>query len=280
VHHIGAQVDSLDERVARVAALQHGAITRQQLTELGMGRGAIATRLKNGRLHCLHRGVYAVGHAAPNEARDFMAAVLASGEGAALSHQSAVVLWKFLKPLGGPVHVTSPSTSGKAPRTGVVLHRSPSLRRRGEVTRRHGIPVTSPRRTIEDLEGTVEPYLYRRAKRQAEFLRHKLSLPTDRSRSDLERDFLGFLGKHRFPSPEVNAKVGRYVVDFLWRSHKLVVETDFFDYHRGSVAFEDDHQREMDLRRQGYTVRRYTGVQLDHHAAEIVLELSEILGRP
>ncbi len=243
-----------------------------------MGRGAIAARVRNGRLHRLHRGIYAVGHAAPSEARSFMAAVLACGGGAALSHRSAGVLWKFLKPVAGPIHVTSPSMSGKAERAGLVLHRSPSLRKKGVVTQRHRIPVTSPRRTIEDLEGTVEPYLYRRAKRQAEFLGHRLDLPTDRSRSDLERDFLTFLTKHRFPQPEVNAKVGRYEVDFLWRSHGLVVETDFFDYHRGSVAFEDDHQREMDLRRQGYTVRRYTGAQLDGNPAEIVVELGEVLG--
>jgi very-short-patch-repair endonuclease len=65
----------------------------------------------------------------------------------------------------------------------------------------------------------------------------------------------------------------------LWRSHNLIVETDFFDYHRGSVAFEEDHQRELDLRRMGYTVRRYTGAQLDDHPAEIVIELGEVLGR-
>jgi len=208
-----------------------------------------------------------------------MAAVLAYGEGAALSHASAAVLWKFLKPVGGPIHVTSPSTNGRASKRGVVLHRSPSLREKGMVTQRYRIPVTSPRRTIEDLEGTIEPYLWRRAKRQAEFLGYKLNLPTDRSRSDLERDFLRFLARHGISRPEVNVKVGKYEVDFLWREEKFVVETDFFDYHRGSVAFEDDHQREMNLRLQGYTVRRYTGTQLDERPAEIVAELGEVLGR-
>ncbi|HWC07650.1 MAG TPA: DUF559 domain-containing protein, partial [Solirubrobacterales bacterium] len=120
--------------------------------------------------------------------------------------------------------------------------------------------------------------LYRRAKRQAELKKYKLHLPTDRTRSDLERDFLRFLAKHGFPRPEVNVKVGKYTVDFLWPEHKLAVETDFFDYHRGSVAFEDDHQRELDLRRMGYVVRRYTGAQLDNYPAEIVAELGEVLG--
>jgi very-short-patch-repair endonuclease len=206
-----------------------------------------------------------------------MAAVLASGKGAALSHESAAYLWGFLKPEGGPVHVTSPSTAGKALRAGIVLHRSPSLRREGEVTRRERIPVTTPRRTIEDLEGAVEPRLHRRAKKQAEFMKFELKLPTDRSRSDLERDFLRFLTQHGFPRPEVNVKVAGYEVDFLWRAEKLVVETDFFAYHRGHQAFEDDHQRELDLRRAGYTVRRYTGAQLDDRPAEIVVELGEVL---
>jgi very-short-patch-repair endonuclease len=236
-------------------------------------------RVNSGRLRRLYRGVYAVGHAAPSLHRDFVAAVLASGTGAALSHGSAAVLWGFLKPLRGPIHVTSPSTSGKARRAGIVLHRSPSLGKNGETTVRERIPVTAPRRTIEDLKAMLPSYFVRRAKRQAEFLGYKLNLPTDRSRSDLESDFLSFCRHHRLPCPEVNVKVGPWTVDFLWSTHKVAVETDFFDYHRGSVAFEDDHQRELDLRRRGYTVRRYTGAQLNRYPAEIAAELSEVLGR-
>jgi hypothetical protein len=142
------------------------------------------------------------------------------------------------------------------------------------------IPVTTPRRTIEDLEGAIEPHLWRRAKRQAEFMKYRLRLPTDRSRSDLEGDFLRFLARHGFPPPEVNVKVGKYTVDFLWPAHMLAVETDFFAYHRGNQAFEDDHERELHLRRAGYVVRRYTGAQLDNYPAEIAAELGEDLGRP
>jgi hypothetical protein len=209
--------------------------------------------------------------------RRFMAAVLACGEGAVLSHGSAAVLWGFLKPLDGPVHVTSPSTSGKAQRAGIVLHRSPSLRRKGETRVRDRIPVTAPRRTIEDLPSVLPLYLVRRAKRQAEFLGHELGLSTDRSRSDLETDFLSFCRRHGLPLPEVNVKVGRWEVDFLWPDQKLAVETDFFDYHRGSVAFEDDHRRDLDLRLRGYAVHRYTGAQLRSYPAEIAAELGEVL---
>ncbi|HWC07894.1 MAG TPA: DUF559 domain-containing protein [Solirubrobacterales bacterium] len=144
-------------------------------------------------------------------------------------------------------------------------------------TVRERIRVTTPRRTIEDLEGTVEPYLFRRAKGQAEFKKYRLNLATDRTRSDLERDFLSFLAKHGFPRPQVNVKVGKFTVDFLWPAEMLAVETDFFDYHRGSVAFEDDHERDLHLRRAGYVVRRYTGAQLENCPEEIVAELSELL---
>jgi hypothetical protein len=272
------ELDRAENEIARIAGRQHGVVTAAQLYALGIGKNGVTRRLRAGRLHRLHRSVYAVGHAAPSERQRFMGAVLACGDRAALSHQSAAYLWKFLKPEEGPVHVTSPSTAGKAPKRGVVLHRSPSLGKGGERTRRELIPVTTPRRTIEDLEGTIEPYLFRRAKRQAEFLKYKLKLPTDRTRSDLEGDFLRFLAKHGFPRPGVNVKVGKHRVDFLWPEQMLAVETDFFDYHRGHQAFEDDHQRDLELRRLGYTVRRFTGEQIRDYPDLVVADLREALG--
>jgi len=265
--------------IAWIARRQHGVITVAQLRALGVDKSGVTRRVRVGRLHRLHRGVYAVGHAAPSLHRDFMAAVLVSGKEAVLSHGSAAVLWGFLRPLEEPIHVTSPSWNGRQRHSGVALHRSPSLREKGMATLRERIPVTTPRRTIDDLEGAIEPRLFRRAKRQAELMKFKLTLPTDRTRSDLEGDFLRFLAKHGFPPPQVNVKVGKHTVDFLWPDHMLAVETDFFDYHRGSQAFEDDHQRDLELRRLGYTVRRYTGAQLDNYPAEIVAELGEVLSR-
>jgi very-short-patch-repair endonuclease len=260
--------------LARIAARQHGVVSAAQLRGVGVERNGVTRRVRAGRLHRLHRGVYAVGHAAPSLHRGFMAAVLACGEGAVLSHGSAAVLWGFLKPLKGPIHISLPSLNGRRRRVGIVVHRSLSL----ETTVKTSIPVTTPRRTIEDLKGVLPDYLVRRAKRQAEFLRYELGLPTDRSRSDLESAFLSFCRRHRLPRPEVNVKVGPWEVDFLWRTQKLIVETDFFDYHRGHQAFEDDHQRELDLRRRGYVVRRYAGAQIRNHPALVVADLGEILG--
>jgi len=276
---VSNKLDRATVELGVLAGRQHGVVTAAQLSALEISRATIAEWTRRGRLHRLHRGVYAVGHTAPSEGQRFMAAVLACGKGATLSHGSAAVLWGFLKPLQGPVHITSPSTSGRIQRAGIVLHRRPSLGKEGETRVRDRIPVTAPRRTVEDLPSVLPSYLVRRAKRQAEFLKYELRLPTDRSRSDLETDFLSFCRRHHLPLPEVNVKVGRWEVDFLWPDQKLAVETDFFDYHRGSVAFEDDHQRELDLRRMGYTVRRYTGAQLDGYPAEIAVELGEVLRR-
>ncbi|HEX5989967.1 MAG TPA: type IV toxin-antitoxin system AbiEi family antitoxin domain-containing protein, partial [Solirubrobacterales bacterium] len=102
-------------------------VTAKQLAHVGLGRSAISERVRSGRLHRIHHGVYAVGHRGLSLHGRFMAAVFACGEGAVLSHASAAVLWKLLYPLEGPVHVSVPSTSGRKRRRGIHLHRCPSL---------------------------------------------------------------------------------------------------------------------------------------------------------
>jgi hypothetical protein len=102
---------------------------------------------------------------------------------------------------------------------------------------------------------------------------------SDRTRSDLETLFLEVCAHYRLPPPpEVNVKLGRWEVDFLWRSRKVVVETDYWSYHRGSVAFEDDHARELDLHAAGYTVLRFTDRQLEGEPARVVAVLRAALG--
>jgi very-short-patch-repair endonuclease len=279
---MGSKLDTPDSALARIAERQHGVATRAQLAGCGLSPNAVALRIKRGQLHRVHRGVYAVGHRALSQHGHWMAAVLACGNGAVLSHTSAAALWGFLKPFPGPVHVTSPSPNGRSRRRGITLHRSRSLAADPSLaTTRLRIPVTDPQRTIDDLDSCVEPYLVRRAIRQAEHFKIRLDLATrartQRTRSDLELAFLAFCARHSFPRPEVNVKVGRWEVDFLWRSQRVAVETDFFDYHRGSIPFEDDHQRELDLRHLGYTVRRYTGAQIRNHPAQVVADLGEVL---
>jgi len=121
----------------------------------------------------------------------------------------------------------------------------------------------------------VPAYLVRRAWRQAEVLGLPLGpgVDSDRTRSDLERDFLRLCRRRGLPRPEVNVRVGRWTVDFLWHGRRLVVETDGYRYHRGEEAFEGDHARDLDLRSMGFAVLRLTGRQLADEADEIVAAL-------
>jgi very-short-patch-repair endonuclease len=146
-------------------------------------------------------------------------------------------------------------------------------------TQRDNIPVTTIPRTIEDLRASSLPeYLVRRAIRQAELKGLRIEgIESDRTRSDLETAFLALFASHRIPPPEVNPKIDRYEVDFLWRNEKLIVEADTFTYHRGSISFEDDHARDLYLRRQGYAVHRFTDKQLEAEPDRIVADIGEAL---
>jgi hypothetical protein len=124
----------------------------------------------------------------------------------------------------------------------------------------------------------MAPHLVRRAIRQAEFKGLRLDgIETDRTRSDLETAFLAFFRRHCIPPPEVNPKLGRYEVDFLWREEKLIVEADTFLYHRGSVAFQADHERDLDLRQQGYAVRRFTDLQIEKEPDMVAADIARAL---
>jgi very-short-patch-repair endonuclease len=207
-----------------------------------------------------------------------MAAVLAFGEGAVLSHGSAAVHWGLLKPIAGPVDVSVPTRAGRGKRAGVRLHRRAALGQ-PDVTRHMGIPVTTPARTVADLPGAVPPRLAKRAHRQAEVLGLPLGeTVTDGTRSDLEDDFLDLCRRHALPAPEVNVRVGRWTVDFLWPDRRLVVETDSYLYHRGKVAFEDDHERDFGLRGLGYDVLRLSEKQIGEGYERVARLLVEALG--
>ncbi len=147
------------------------------------------------------------------------------------------------------------------------------------MVRRDGIPVTTPSRTLTDLKAVIPAWQWRKAVRQAEFKRLKLDpeIETDGTRSDLERDFVRLCRQHGLPPPEVNVKIGRWTVDFLWRTRRLVVETDYYDYHRGKIAFQDDHRRDLDLRRLEYEIRHFSEQQLNEHPAEVVTDLRAAL---
>jgi len=140
--------------------------------------------------------------------------------------------------------------------------------------------VTTIQRTIDDIEGCLPPYLVRRARRQAEHKGvHLEGIAPRRTRSDLEDLFLALINRdgQRLPSPEVDVKLGRWEVDFLWRPQRLVVEVDSFLYHRGSAAFHADHARDLDLRQRAFTVLRFDERQLEEEPELVVAVVREAL---
>jgi very-short-patch-repair endonuclease len=206
-----------------------------------------------------------------------MAAVLALGERAVLSHRSAAELWELLPVRQGVVDVTVPTTAGREKRKGIRVHRSPSLPRTA-ITDRRRIAVTSPARTLADLRPTLAAEQYRKALRQAEFLGLDLGpVPSDRTRSELERLLLRVCRRHGLPPPEVNAKIGPFTVDFLWCDRRLIVETDGYGSHSGRQAFEDDRARDLRLKLMGFEVVRFTHRQVTGDSAAVAAALGALL---
>jgi len=271
-------------------------VSVRQLRAVGITEDSIRARVIAGRLHRGHRGVYAVGAPIQLPEARWMAAVLALGRGphghggtvldhwgAAVSHRSAAAVWELLPVAQAFPDVVVAGNGGRARHAGIRVHRSRSLVP-ADVTLRHGIPVTSPVRTIADLRraasagvvGAISARELRTAIRQANVIGLRIGDEdaADRTRSDLERDFLAICSRHRLPRPEVNVPIGPYLVDFLWREERLVVETDSYRYHRGKVTFQDDRQRELELMRFGYDVLRLSEAQIDEESKDV----AEVLG--
>jgi very-short-patch-repair endonuclease len=271
-----------DQVVAELAARQHGVVSAAQLGAAGLDRHAVARRVKAGRLHRVHRGVYAVGHKRLSFEGRCLAAVLACGESAVLSHRSAGVLWGMLLPSLHPIDVTVPSHSGREKRRGIVLHRSTTV---GSelVTRRNGIPLTCPARTLQDLRRVLSPKWLQKASRKALDLRldvtSALDAEPDLTRSELERLFLRLCRSHSLPSPEVNAGIGPFEVDFLWRDLSLIVETDGFRHHSSRAAFESDRARDARLQALGYRVLRFTYRQVRETPQAVVASLRGVMSQ-
>jgi very-short-patch-repair endonuclease len=211
-----------------------------------------------------------------------MAAVLALGDGAVISHFSAAALWRFLSPSDGPIHVTVPGDNGRQRRSGIAIHRSHSLIA-AVTTRRNGIAITKPARTLRDLRRTSLQPVFQAAVRRALDLRlideADLDREPDLTRSELERLFLNLCRRHRLPQPDVNARLGPFEVDFLWRDRALIVETDGYRHHAHRAAFESDRGRDAELQRLGFRVVRFTYRQLTQDRSTVVAALHSLLGQ-
>jgi very-short-patch-repair endonuclease len=252
-----------------------------------MKPGAVAHRVSTGRLQRLWRGVYAFGHRELRAEGRLLAAVLACGDGAVLSHQAAARRWAILSSARALIDVTVQSRAGRRGQKGIHLHCVRTLAPE-DVTELDGIPVTTAARTLVDLCAVVPGRQVERALEQAYVLRllrvgalegaiarargrntwplrrllaveHRTSTLT---RSELEERFLALVRRGGLPEPEVNATLHGYEVDFLWRKQRRVVEVDGYAFHSVRGAFERDRRKDIDLELAGFPVTRFTHRQV------------------
>jgi hypothetical protein len=290
--------DQYDHWVGELATVQHGVVAWWQLRDAGIPRAFVDTRLARGRLHIIHRGVYGVGHPVLGREGRYLAAVLALGPTAVLSHYSAAAHWGILPPRdGGPVHVSLPLRRAKQ-RDGIRVHCPVAA---FEEERVGGIPVTTVAHTLLDLADVADRATLGQAVEGAERARvfdleairrasasgrggcRALSAaiawyreaPT---RSELERRFLVLCADHGIERPLVNTTVAGFVVDFVWPEQRLVVETDGHAWHsRTDLAAERDRRRDAALTLAGYRTQRFTWRQVVDEPALVVAVLRSLL---
>ena len=287
--------------ISDLATRQHGVVGRRQLLAAGITRHQIAWRLRNGRLHEFHRGVYLVGHEVPLRYGPETAALLACGPHAVLSHRSAARIWELLRyPATAAVWVTVPAERDIR-RPNIEIRRARLDRR--DIRRRRGLTLTSPPRTIldlaaeldlEDLERLVAEANYRRlasgrelgeqlernpGKRGNARLHRILDLPGGprRTRSLAERTMLRLLRKAGIAGYETNARIHGYEVDLLWRDLNFVVEIDGYDGHSGRVAFERDRLKIATLKAKGVDVMPVTPRQVEEDLEGVLRRLLRAL---
>jgi predicted transcriptional regulator of viral defense system len=266
--------------IVRLATRQHGNVTRQQLLALGLGSAAIHHRLRTGRLHRVHLGVYAVGRPPKTVLERAAAAVLAAGPQAVLSHTSALALWGFTKKRWPTVFEVTIVNGDRRPR-GVAVHRSMTLHRRDTRTH-HGIRVTSPARTILDCAPALTDKALARAVNDALLSKHLsngqladtmarhphhraakrltrfIDQPGAPTRSTFEDEFVAFCERHGLPRPATNVIVAGHEVDALFEPQKLIVELDSYEFHAARDRFEGDRDRDADTLLAGYRTVRAT----------------------
>jgi predicted transcriptional regulator of viral defense system len=304
VRHAQCSSRLLDRRVGDLAEAQHGVVSRTQLLELGMGRGAIGDRVARGLLRRVARGVYAVGHFKQSHRSRWMAAVLSSGPGAVLSHRSAAALWGLLPPSSIAIEVTRPRKFRSRP--GVRAHCSEIGS--DEIALLDGIPVTSMPRTLLDLAAIVSKprlesalnevevqgltdrlwvgdlmkrYPGRRGAAVLRVIMEDEKRARGITKKELERRFAALLAGTDLPRPRRNADLaagGRFFeVDCLWREQRLIVELDGRSVHGTWRTSERDREKDRLLLVDGWQVVRITWRQLRDDASAVVADLRSLL---
>lgn len=280
-----------DRAIARLAERQHGVVATWQLLTLGFTQDDIDYRARIGRLHRIHHGVYAVGYAKLTPKGHRMAAVLAYGPDAVLSHRSAAAHWD-VGPGFWKVEVTMPHS--RRSRKGTRAHRT--TLHPEDITVHDGIPLTSPARTILDLARLLnDDQLTRliedfdrkelfdlraldraiaRRPRVPGVRRLKTVLSAYRgtadTRSKLERDFRALIARANLPEPQYNVLLAGFTVDVYWPQWKLVVELDGEPYHSSPRALETDRIRDATLQKIDIRVLRVTGKRMDNEPEAVL----------
>jgi very-short-patch-repair endonuclease len=293
----------MEERIRAVAAAQYGVITRIQLLDLGVSSSAIARLVTSGRLVRLHRGVFRLALAGGDWTTE-MAAVLAGGPEAVLSHASAASVMSLGLPRTHhprPVHVSVPG-SGRGRRPGICFHRVEPLRD-DERAVINGIPVTSPTRTLVDIAGVLGSREIERAMavatREGLIADDELCSLPDRyarrpgmallralirdqaarrfTRSEAERKGLDLIRIGRLPLPRTNVPFGPYELDFFWPEERLAVEIDGYAHHSSRARFEGDRRKDIWLRTQGIDVIRLSWRQITNEVTPTAVQLGQAL---
>ncbi len=295
--------------LSEIAAVQHGVISLGQAVEIGLTERTLQDRVEAGLMYRIHWGVYLVGYRSLTRERRFMAAVLACGPEAVLSHRSAAVLWGFLERESTLIDITAPHRRGRNPH-GIAAHRDGSLVGADRALR-GGIPCTSVARTLLDFAAVAPVWELRKAISEAEVLRvldhgtvralikrsrgrrgvarlrmvlDEIHPETKRTRSEMERRFLRVCTRTGLPTPEVNVllDVGDRCLkpDFLWRDAGLILEADSRQYHDTDSAFQLDRRREQRLQLMGWRVARCTWEQIDQEPRELAATIRGLLANP
>jgi hypothetical protein len=288
--------------MARLAGAQHGVIARWQLGQLGMTSKMVDGRVGRGLLHVIHRGVYAVGHRSLSIEGRWMAAVLAFGPEAVLSHRSAGQLWGIYPRIEIAPEVTRRRHAEGRP--GLTIHRG-SLRP-DEVGTMWRIPVTSVARTMFDLAGMLDEREVERAWNEMEVREYRTRLsvpdlierypgrpgaplltrladgkPVGITRNELEEAFLALVDRFGLPRPRMNAHLAVrdrfYEVDCLWEDRRVAIELDGGGAHRTKQAFQKDRERDRILTAERYTTARITWRQITETPFEVASDLQLIL---
>jgi very-short-patch-repair endonuclease len=271
---------------------QHGVVAHHQLLELGLNRSSIHWRLRSGRLHVVRRGVYAVGRPELSRHGRWMAAVLACGPGAALSHGSAAALWGFGSEPRGLVETSLPP-GRRCRRPGIRAHRR-TAPQPGDLAEHEGIPVTSPVRTLIDLAAGLPTAQLERAVNEADKLDRvaadalygalddyrgvpgvaqlrKLLDPLHFRLSDsgLEQAMRPLAEAAGLPAPETKAWVNGYEVDLFWPELGIVVETDGLRYHRTASQQRRGLERDQAHLTAGLWPLRFSHWQVAHEPAQV-----------